>query len=122
MTNPVSALRPVRHHRDEPLVSVIIPVFNQRRFLPQTVRCLHDQTHRNLELIFVDDGSTDGSGELLGSLADDRTSIIRQDNQGLSAARNTGLKRATGRFVQFLDADDLISEGKIAHEIGRAHV
>jgi GT2 family glycosyltransferase len=101
----------------EPSVSVIVPVYNQREYLAETFNCLMGQTYENVEVIFVDDGSTDGSGALLDSLVGDEGLVIHQTNGGLSAARNAGLRRAGGDFVQFLDADDLIDEKKLAHDV-----
>jgi glycosyltransferase involved in cell wall biosynthesis len=78
------------------------------------------QTFRNLEIIFVDDGSTDGSGELCDELArkDPRVRVIHQKNRGASAARNAGLETATAEYVAFLDADDELLHGAIAGLIG----
>lgn len=101
-----------------PTVSVIVPVFNQRRFLAETAACLAGQSWRSVEIIYVDDGSTDGSSEFLDTLAEDRTRVIHQSNRGPSAARNAGLRLAEGDFVQFLDGDDLISADKLAHDVG----
>ncbi|UCG34273.1 MAG: glycosyltransferase [Phycisphaerales bacterium] len=101
--------------KGRPTVSVIVPVYNQRRFLKETVACLEGQSWPAVEAIYVDDGSTDGSGAVLDELAGRRGRVVHQPNGGLSAARNTGLRHATGEFVQFLDADDLLSENKLAH-------
>jgi hypothetical protein len=100
---------------DRPTISVIVPVYNQRRFLKGTVACIEGQNWPAVEAIYVDDGSTDGTGTMLDELAGGRAKVIHQENGGLSAARNTGLRHATGEFVQFLDADDLLSENKLAH-------
>ncbi len=91
-----------------PLVSVIIPVFN---VVNQLERCLDSvlaQTYTNLEIILIDDGSTDGSEKLCDDLApkDPRIKVIHQSNRGLSGARNTGLKAARGNYVTFVDSDD----------------
>lgn len=90
------------------LVSVIIPVHNVSSFLTETLDSITDQTYRNIEIMIVDDGSTDGSGEVCDKYAekDKRIRVIHQKNGGLSAARNTGLDSITGDVVAFLDSDD----------------
>ncbi len=90
------------------LVSVIIPVYNVRPYLDEAIESVLHQTYTNLEIILVDDGSADGSGEICDQYAkrDPRIIIVHQNNRGLSAARNTGLDRATGDIVSFLDPDD----------------
>jgi GT2 family glycosyltransferase len=89
-------------------VSVIIPTFNRGRVLGQAIASVIDQDHRDFEVIVVDDGSTDGTGELVASrFGDDpRVRYQYQPNAGASAARNTGLDLATGGLVAFLDSDD----------------
>lgn len=98
---------------DNPLVSVIIPFFNNERHLGDAIRSAMDQTWTNLEIILIDDGSKDNSYAVASSFDDERISIFRQENSGASAARNKGLREAKGEFIQYLDADDLISSGKI---------
>ena len=91
-----------------PLISVIVPVYNVRPYIEEALESVMGQTYGNLEVILVDDGSTDGSGEVCDRYAarDARFSVIRQENRGLSAARNTGLDAMTGAYVAFLDPDD----------------
>lgn len=91
-------------------ISVIIPVYNVEKFLPQCLNSIIHQTYTNLEILIVDDGSTDSSCEIYKKFAkhDKRIKIIKQKNQGLSCARNTGLRHATGDYIHFIDADDYI--------------
>ena len=91
------------------LVSVIIPVFNVKPYLEEALDSVICQTYKNLEIIIIDDGSTDGSGAVCDKYAekDDRIRIIHQDNKGLSAARNIGLEQMTGEAVAFFDPDDI---------------
>lgn len=89
-------------------ISLIIPVYNTEAYLDQALRSAAGQTWENMEIICVDDGSTDGSGRILEAFkaADSRFRVIRQDNRGESAARNRGLREATGDFIGFMDCDD----------------
>ena len=103
-----------------PLVSVIIPCFNASAWIAQTLQCVTTQTHANLQILAIDDGSTDDTASVLQRQADARITVIRQANAGAAAARNTGLALARGDFVQFLDADDLMSPDKIARQVAAA--
>lgn len=96
---------------DAHLVSVIVPVYNVREYLAECFDSICGQTYDNIEIILVDDGSTDGSGELCDELAlkDDRVVVIHKLNGGLSDARNTGLRASKGSWVSFVDSDDYIS-------------
>lgn len=89
-------------------VSVVIPVYNVKPYLERCVNSVLGQTYKDLEIILVDDGSKDGSRELCDQLAtkDQRITVIHQKNQGLSGARNTGVRRASGEYIVFLDSDD----------------
>ena len=91
-------------------VSVIIPVYNVENYLSECLDSVCNQTLSNIEIICVNDGSSDDSLKILNqySQIDDRIKVISQNNQGLSAARNNGLKEATGRYIYFLDSDDYI--------------
>lgn len=93
-----------------PLISVIIPVYNVEKYLPQCLDSLLKQNFLPFEAVCVNDGSTDDSGKILNSYAakDWRIHIINQSNRGLSAARNTGLKKARGRYILFVDSDDFL--------------
>ena len=93
---------------DKTLLSVIIPVYNVEKYLAQTLDSVINQTYKNLEIICVNDGSKDNSRNILEEYKnkDSRIIIVDQENQGLAAARNTGLKHFTGELVAFLDSDD----------------
>lgn len=93
------------------MFSVIIPVYEAKKSLERCVDSWLAQTERNLELVLVDDGSSDGSGELCDRLAarDKRVRVIHQENAGVSAARNTGIGEADGDFVLFTDSDDYVT-------------
>ena len=95
------------------MISVIVPVYNAEAYLEECVESVLTQSYINMELILVDDGSTDGSGELCDALAehDKRIVVIHRENGGVSAARNTGLDAAKGKMVAFVDCDDYILPG-----------
>lgn len=90
------------------LISIVVPVYNTRAYLIRCVDSLLMQTHRQLELLLIDDGSTDGSAELLDTYTDPRVRVIHQANAGVSAARNKGIELATGAFIGFVDPDDWV--------------
>lgn len=96
----------------EPLVSVVIPVWNTGEEAQRLVKSLRKQTYPNIEIIAVDDGSTDDSLSVLRGLAknDERMKVIHQENAGASAARNAGIKAASGKYVIFVDSDDDVAE------------
>lgn len=100
----------------EPLVSVIIPTCNGANYIRETIDSVLAQTYRRLEILVVDDGSTDSTAQAAASYAP-RVALIRQANQGHPAARNCGLRSATGEFVSFLDHDDLWEPVKIAMQM-----
>ena len=91
-------------------ISVIIPMYNTESYIRQCIRSVRNQTYNNLEIIVVDDGSTDKGAAICRELKeyDDRIQLIVQENKGVSAARNAGLEIATGKYVFFLDSDDAI--------------
>lgn len=95
---------------NQPLISVIIPVYNVEQYLPQCLDSIINQTYPNLEIICVNDGTRDSSREILERYAekDCRIIIIDQENQGLSGARNTGLQYTHGKYLMFVDSDDWI--------------
>lgn len=95
---------------NNPLISVIVPVYKVEDYLEECVDSIRNQTYDNLEIILVDDGSPDRSGEICDRLAtqDSRIKVIHKENGGLSSARNAGLDVATGEYVSFIDSDDWI--------------
>ncbi|MBD5132890.1 MAG: glycosyltransferase [Clostridiales bacterium] len=95
----------------QPLVSVIVPVYNVEKYLARCLDSIVGQTYRNLEIILVNDGSTDRSGEICLQYAqsDPRIRLFTQENQGQSAARNVGLDHMKGEYIHFVDSDDYIS-------------
>lgn len=94
---------------DTQLVSIITPVYNSERFLSQTIESVLGQTYTNWEMLIINDGSTDRSEEIANeyALKDARIKVFSQPNSGCAAARNNGIRRAEGRYIALLDADDL---------------
>ncbi len=101
---------------DEALISVIIPVYNGEKFLAEALESVFVQDYSPLEIIVVDDGSTDGTAALLSTYGE-RIRSVHQSNQGPAAARNRGLEIAGGELIAFLDADDLWLSGKLRRQI-----
>jgi glycosyltransferase involved in cell wall biosynthesis len=97
-------LREMRRGGEAGLVTVVIPCYNQARFLGEAIESVLSQSYRNFEIIVVDDGSTDDTSEVASGY--DEVRLIRQENRGLAAARNRGLAEARGEYVVFLDSDD----------------
>ena len=109
-------------NRKNPLVSVIVPVYNVEAWLPACLDCLRAQSYGHLDIILVDDGSTDGSGALCDAFAaeDARVTLVRQENGGLSEARNAGVRNAKGDYVLFLDSDDFMDADTVERMVGAA--
>lgn len=104
--------------KNDPLVSIIIPAYNTGKYLLQAVDSAINQTYKNKEIIVIDDGSTDNTKELLNSyIKENKIKYIFQENQGLSAARNTGIKASKGDFIAFLDADDIFLLEKVQKQV-----
>lgn len=102
---------------DNPLVSIIIPAFNSINFIKETIESALRQTYKNIEIILVDDGSTDGTEELFDQFKKEGIFCYRTDNIGASNARNFGLIKSKGTYIQYLDADDLIHPNKIESQL-----
>ena len=96
---------------EKPLISVIVPVYNTERYLPECLDSLLAQTYQNFELLLVDDGSPDRCWEILQQYAarDARVRIFRKENGGVSSARNFGLRQARGEYIGFVDSDDFVA-------------
>lgn len=93
---------------NEPLITVIVPVYNAERYLSRCIESIQHQTYKNWELFLIDDGSVDSSGSICDKYAysDARIHVIHQKNQGVSVARNVALDQARGEYIQFIDSDD----------------
>ena len=105
---------------NEPLVSIITPVYNAERFLEDTIKSVQKQSYKNWELVLVDDCSKDSSSEIIEKFrnSDDRIRYIKlEKNSGAAISRNTGIKNAKGRFIAFVDSDDLWEETKLEKQI-----
>lgn len=99
----------------QPLVSVIVPVYNVAGYLEESLKSLIEQSYQNLDIIIIDDGSTDGGEKYVDKFAKNRKNVrvIHQENRGLSAARNRGLEIAKGDYITFLDSDDFFAKDAI---------
>ncbi|MBY3167864.1 glycosyltransferase family 2 protein [Rhizobium laguerreae] len=100
-----------------PTVSVIIPTYNRARFIREAIESVFSQTYRDFELIVIDDGSTDETAKIVRALVDNRLNFIRQENRGRSAARNRAIALARGRYIAFLDSDDMYLPDKLAQQV-----
>lgn len=98
------------------LVSVIIPTYNRAAWVSRAIDSVLAQTYRPIEILVVDDGSIDNTSAVLSEY-DNQVTIIRQANQGVSHARNTGLRQVNGEYVAFLDSDDIWEHNKISHQV-----
>lgn len=100
---------------NQALISVIIPVYNVEEYLRECVDSVINQTYKNIEILLIDDGSTDSSGIICDEYAakDERIRVIHQQNAGLSVARNTGIEASNGDYIYFLDSDDYIDESAL---------
>ena len=101
----------------EKKISVIVPIYNQKKYLAKCLDSILEQTYKNLEIILVDDGSTDGSSLICDnySKTDSRIKVFHQKNKGVSAARNLGIKNVTGEYLVFIDPDDYIDRDYISY-------
>jgi len=104
---------------NQPSVSVIIPNYNYGRFLSEAIDSVLAQTYSNVEIVVVDDGSSDNSLEILAEYEKKGIKVVRQKNSGVGAARNTGVKNSSGDLIAFLDADDVWLPQKIEKQVER---
>ncbi len=107
---------------DDPLVSVVIPMYQAEAWIQETLATVDAQTYPRVETIVVDDGSTDGGADLVAKLAESSSlpvRLLRTDNQGVSSARNTGILASTGEYIALLDADDLWCPNKLELQVAR---
>lgn len=107
----------MKSQMEDPLVSVIVPAYNAARYIHECVTSVLSQPLETLEVFVIDDGSTDNTSEVVGSIVDPRLHLVPTPNRGVSAARNLGLEKATGIFTAFLDADDYWLAAKIEKQL-----
>lgn len=105
---------------NDELISIIVPVYNVEQYIKNCVRSIATQTYKNIEIILVDDGSTDKSGEICDAFkkTDERIKVVHKMNGGLSDARNVGLDVAAGKYVMFVDSDDYIPDYAVEYLYG----
>lgn len=105
-----------------PSVSVIVPVYNAEKYLPQCIDSIVNQTIGDIEVLLINDGSSDSSGEILAQYAskDERIKVIEQPNKGAGAARNIGLAMAEGKYLSFLDSDDFFEPNMLELALAKA--
>ena len=98
------------------MISVIVPVYNVEEYLEECLESIRQQTFTDIEVILVNDGSTDGSREICEQYCekDSRFRLINQENQGQSVARNRGVKESVGQYIMFVDSDDVINTSVLA--------
>ena len=100
-----------------PLVSIIIPVFNCEKFIAQSIESVLSQTYKHIEVIIVNDGSTDSSIQICQNYSDERITIINQKNSGIAKALNSGLKTAKGKYIARMDADDICFLDRLDNQV-----
>lgn len=106
----------------QPLISVIVPVYNVEKYLPECIESINAQTYKNIEVLLIDDGSTDSSGQICDKVAKGNTcfKVFHKQNGGLSDARNFGIEKASGKWLTFVDSDDYISKDCIEYLLNLA--
>jgi glycosyltransferase involved in cell wall biosynthesis len=101
----------------KPAISIIIPTYNRSAFIGEAIDSVLQQTFSDFELIVIDDGSTDSTGEIVNAFKDERLVFIQQENAGRSAARNRALATARGKYIAFLDSDDTYLQDKLERQV-----
>lgn len=99
------------------MVSVIMPVYNGEKFLKEAINSVLSQTYKDLELIIINDGSTDKTSEIISSFNDERIKYYYQENKGQASARNLGIDKSTGEYLAFIDADDIYKNNKLEKQV-----
>lgn len=104
----------------QPLVTVIVPIYNTEQYLPRCIESIQSQTYSNMEIILLDDGSSDGSADICNSFAkkDSRIQVVQQSNQGIIAAKKNALCHSHGEYVMFVDSDDWIENWQLEAMVG----
>ena len=103
---------------EDGLVSIVIPMYNAEKYIMAAMECLLQQTYKNIEILVIDDCSTDGSLELVKQIQDDRVKVFcNKENSGPAKTRNFGIQNAKGRYLAYMDADDLCTPDKIQKQI-----
>lgn len=102
---------------NNPLVTVVMPVYNVERYIEPCVNSVLQQTYQNIEIIIVDDATPDKSIEKISHINDERIRVVTQENRGLAGARNTGIRESSGKYVAFLDSDDFWHPDKISQHV-----
>lgn len=103
--------------KNNPLISVVVPVFNTQHYILETLKSISEQDYNNLQIIVLNDGSTDNSFEIITSFAEScerNITVINKENEGLSSTRNFGILKSEGEFIAFIDSDDIISKNHIS--------
>ena len=102
---------------DFPLVSVLMPLYNKEAHVAEAIKSVLNQTYLNIELIVIDDGSTDGSIDEVHRFVSDKVRLFKQENKGVSSARNVAFDYSKGDYIQYLDADDVLDNRKIEEQV-----
>jgi len=102
---------------DSPLVTVILPAYNAEKYIREAVQSVINQNYEKWELLVINDGSTDKTSQIISKFNDNRIKYIKQINRGVSSARNAGLNLANGKYITFLDADDLLSSNSLIKRV-----
>lgn len=111
------------HGKQDTLVSIIVPAYNVEKYIRKCINSIQQQTHRNIEILIVDDGGEDNTPKIIDKLAssDNRIRIIHKENEGVSIARNIGIERAKGEYIVFVDADDYLDENFVDYMLSLAN-
>ena len=98
-------------------ISVIVPVYNVEKYIGECIKSIINQDYENIEIILVDDGSNDKSGEICDeyTLKDKRVKVIHKENGGVSSARNRGIESSTGEYIAFVDGDDYVTKDYVSY-------